>query len=461
MRFFYIRHHFQSILRNPSFDGEVLAFALLALIFGSFAVLNYPEIDAYAKSIGLVFKDSESSHSLFLVLYVFLDLLLRIVFKRPNPKLKYYLLWYPPSSELSMQYLFTSLFGIIPLALFTTLIAIVLKAYEWFDWQVALSIALIWLANHFTGLVVQFGSRVWRVAIASFLCSLVFFEYYGSMAFLAKIQMNPWFSISVVLIAALLAHRAVKSYVEARNYEIREAKDLMDYLPVISFKNPFFQLEWSLLIRNKRTRSNLIFGIIALILLPIYNDMLASVDVFVLYGLLVSGFFLLQHGIYSYGWEGAFFDFLLSGTDMKKFLHARWNFYSMISIAGTLLLATVAFFKGISITYVMSALLFNIGVTIPIVLYRSSFHDTKIDLTDSILANYQGMITGPILVSSILIIIVPIVIYGVVGVWFDSSQPLCLGVVGIVGWLFKEPIIAAINRSLQKRKYHLSQSFKS
>ena len=92
MNFFYIRHHYQSIVRSTSFDGEVFAFFVLAILFGSSISMTYDQLEIYAGSVSNFFAQRGVKYELFLVIYLLLDLLIRLVFRRPLPKLKYYVL---------------------------------------------------------------------------------------------------------------------------------------------------------------------------------------------------------------------------------------------------------------------------------------------------------------------------------------------------------------------------------
>ncbi|MEQ9009413.1 MAG: hypothetical protein RLP12_16135, partial [Ekhidna sp.] len=88
MDLFYIRHHFQSIRRSTSFDGEVFAFILLSILFGGSALFSFTMLDDYALEASRFFDQEEANYHLFLMLYLFIDLVIRLVFRRPLPKLK-------------------------------------------------------------------------------------------------------------------------------------------------------------------------------------------------------------------------------------------------------------------------------------------------------------------------------------------------------------------------------------
>ena len=117
MKLFYLRRHYQSIVRSNSFDGEVFAFAVLVILFGGSISLTYIQLESYAVSTSVFFSQDHTNYHLLLMIYLFLDLSLRLVFRRALPKLKYYVLWNNASRQIASQYLITSFFGIMPFVL--------------------------------------------------------------------------------------------------------------------------------------------------------------------------------------------------------------------------------------------------------------------------------------------------------------------------------------------------------
>ena len=462
MNLFYLRHHYQSTVRSNSFDGEVFAFFLLAIMFGGSISLAYDQLEPLASSVSLFFSQDVTNYQLFLMLYIFSDLGVRLAFRRPLPKLKYYVLWINASRQIAAQYLITSLFGIMPFFLAISMFMLASKANEWMGVTASISVIVWCLACHFIGLISQFAHSKARVIITAIIFIILLIQWLVPGLDIGQFLIDPLLAGLILIIAISISFFRVKSVIEKG--EIKDEKGssgILDALPALNFKNPVFQLEWALLVRNKRTRSNLLLGIAAMLVVPFVMDVFESLELFLVFGFLVTGFFLLQHGIYSYQWESSFFDFFISNVDIKKFLHARWNFYAIISLFGLMLLIAVALFYQISLTYAFSIFLFNIGVIIPVVLYRATFHKTRMELSDSISSTYQGMITGPILFTSHLVLFIPVVFYVGIGMLLQQSEPLFLGLVGLLGLILKRPLVNFISGSFRKRKYHLSQSFKA
>ncbi|WP_462254041.1 DUF5687 family protein [Ekhidna sp.] len=462
MDLFYLKHHFQSVFRSKSFDGEVVAFVILAILFGSSISVSFGQLESYAIDLSNFFAQSDINYQLFLMSYVFGDLGIRLVFRRPLPKLKYYVLWTNSSTKIASQYLLTSFFGIIPFILTISILTVGVKANEWLGVSAMITVFVWWIGNHFIGLICQFASK----NVKGILVGTILLGFLVQWLIPTLNIANSIFYLPVALVwliaSAVIAFRMIKSSIEAR--EVNEkagTSDFMESLPVLSFKNPVFQLEWALLVRNKRTRSNLLMGLISVIILPFLLDGETDWMLVTLICFITTGFFIIQHGVYSLGWEGTYFDFLITNISPKTFIKTRYIFYVGTCVVGLVLASIPVIINGLSFSTLFMVFIYNVGVTIPLVLYRSTLNSTKIVLTENSFMNYNGMMTAPIFVSSFMVILLPLFVYGFgLGVFGDSAIYL-LGILGLIGIALFQPITNAIAKKYHSRKYHLSQSFKA
>ncbi|WP_420317132.1 DUF5687 family protein [Ekhidna sp.] len=462
MNFFYLRHHYQSIIRSTSFDGEVFAFFVLAILFGSTISLSYDQLDYYVETTTRLFDLKGKNYSLFLVIYLFLDLFIRLVFRRPLPKLKYYVLWSNASKEIASQYLITSFFGIIPFLLVISMLMVALKAYAWLGAPAMIGVITWWLANHFIGLISQFAHKRLKLIIVLLLVLLLVVQWLLPGPDVSIHLINPIFTIGLLVVSAWTAYARVRRAIEERAVNEEGSKTgILESLPVLSFKNPVFQLEWALLVRNKRTRSNLLMGLVSVLILPFLIDGETEWMIRTLIFFITTGFFIIQHGVYSLGWEGSYFDFLITNISPKVFIKTRFLFYAGTCVIGLLLGSIAVLINGLSWGNLFLLFLYNVGVTIPLVLYRSTLNSTKIVLTENSFMNYNGMMTGPIFVTSFLVTLLPLFIYGLGQSFLGQNAIFLLGAMGVVGLLLFNPLTNMIANKFHIRKYHLSQSFKA
>ncbi len=462
MDFFYIRHHYQSIVRSQSFSGEVFAFVTLAILFGSSVSLMSGLLENYVESLSTFFGRERVDYHLFLMAYLFVDLLIRLVFRRPFPKLKYYMLWSDRSKAIASQYLLTSLFGIIPFVMAITMLMIGFKAQDWLASNAMISIVIWWVVNHFVGLITQFSKSWVKSILLGTMLLILILEFFLPQASIAMMVINPFVALSLLLVAILVAFLQVKKVIEKREL-VSDAKGgvILDSLPVLSFKNPVFQLEWALLVRNKRTRSNLLLGLVSVLILPfmLKGDSDAMLTTLIFF--ITTGFFIIQHGVYSLGWEGSYFDFLITNISPKNFIKTRYLFYVGTCLIGLLLASIPTLIQGLNWVTLLMIFLYNAGITVPLVLYRSTLNNTKIVLTENSFMNYNGMMTGPIFVSSFLVMLLPLFVYGIGLAFLGENSIYLLGVLGVAGLIGFRPITDLVAKKYHRKKYYLSQSFKA
>lgn len=448
-----------SVLRSTTLNGEIFAFFILAILFGSSASLSYSLMEEYAGRLSSFAGKEETSYSFFLLVYLLIDLSLRLILRRPLPKLKYYVLLNVRTSQIAAQYLFTSLFGIIPFLLLLSGLVMASKAFDWYGALGMLSILFWWLTNHYLGLIAQY-SKWARTIIGLSAFSVLALQFLLPQWSLSEVAINPILGLVMLLIAAALAFRLVHQSIKKREFHQTTGKSFLDRLPVFSFKNPVFQLEWALIARNKRTRSNLIMGVLSVILLPfLLEENTSNISLFIFF--LTTGFFVVQHGVYSLGWEGSYFDFLITNISPKTFIRTRYVFYLGTCLIGLLLGSIPVLIKGLSWSNLLVVFLYNAGVNIPLVLFRSTFNDSKIVLSENSFMNYSGMMTAPIFVSSFLVVLTPLFIYGIGSLFLGDYAHFLLGCIGIIGLLLFDPLTTLITKKYYRRKYHLSQSFKA
>jgi len=462
MKFFYLRHHYLSIARSNSLNGEVFAFIILSISLGSLTPLIYSELDQIVFKIGALIGLGSDFQLLILLLYLLLDLSIKLFLKRPSPRIKYYFLLGNFSDTLAAQYLFTSLFGIIPFLLFIVSIPFLLKSYDWFGAQAMVSIFLFWLVHHYVGVWSKYARSKAPFMFTILLLLFIALEIFAPHISWTGILLNPLVALFLFVLALSCAYFSVRSSIEAKLFVTKEQEGWLEKLALrLQFKDPLYQLEWALMFRNKRTRTNLLSGFILIplfLLNPIYYE---SIEGVLLVSFMLTNLFTIQHGLYSFGWESSFFDFLFSVTNPGDFFRARWNLLIIINLIGLLFCLIASAIVGVNVIYCVTMFLYGSGVTIPFVLYRNHYHDSKIELSENAFANYNGVLTGPLLISSLMSLIIPLVLYFSAGLLLKDNTIYLFGMLGVTGLLLREKLLKALTLKFRKRRYHLSQSFKA
>lgn len=222
------------------------------------------------------------------------------------------------------------------------------------------------------------------------------------------------------------------------------------------------ELELKLIWRNKRPKSVAIVSFIfvgyGFILYPTNNVNAISL---IFFGLIITGMFLLNYGQFLLSWESGYFDMLLArNVQMKDYVKAKYYMF-VASIVVAFLLSLVYFYFGTKVVLFNAAIaVFNIGITIWVVLYAATFSPKKIDLSKSSFFNYQG--TGAQqFILMVPVLLLPTLVYGTFYLIGGENTGLAaLFGFGIVGILLTNVLQNIITQRLREKRYTIASNFR-
>ncbi|MFK8303345.1 DUF5687 family protein [Capnocytophaga stomatis] len=227
---------------------------------------------------------------------------------------------------------------------------------------------------------------------------------------------------------------------------------------------PFLQLDLKLIWRNKRTKSVfwtcLIFVFYGLIFYP--NPSFKDTQYFYVFvGIFVTGTFLINFGQFVPAWDSAYYSMLMSqNISLKQYLNSKAVlFYFSIIIAFIISTPYIYFGKHIFLINTSCAL-YNIGIGVPSVLFLGAYNKKRIDLDKRGFGNYQGTGMAQWIVS-LPILLIPIILWLVVDIFFDNTiASIVLGLIGIIGLVFRNYFMNIIVKKYKSRKYIAISGFK-
>ena len=108
----------------------------------------------------------------------------------------------------------------------------------------------------------------------------------------------------------------------------------------------------------------------------------------------------------------------------------------------------------------IAAFLFNTGVNIFLLIFFGSFNTKRVDLNARSSFNYQGTTYKSFLII-MPIMFLPMIIVGVLS-WLVSMNAalIVLSVLGLLGIIFKEPLMRLSINQFNKRKYLMAAGFR-
>ncbi len=353
-------------------------------------------------------------------------------------------------------------------------------AFSWLCTLVFLSWMLHWLVLWFK---TRYGDRfVSILVIFAFGVLNVVLEYYNWISPGHMIQpifdqalISPSVPLLVISFLLLFYYLVFSFYHKNAYLEVLTSKSNTTFVNgSIGFLSRFgvvgemADVEWKLILRHKKSRSYLLISVLFLFYGVIFygdralgggHSYMSMMYVFI--GILITGVFMIQYGQLFLSWNSNTFDFYMSRPHgLSALVRGKYVLFVLISFLCFLLTVPYVFY-GIDILLAHIALfLFNVGVTIHLVVNLALWKPKPMDLNKGSFFNYEGIGLAQYLMV-IPIAVIPYAIYLPFYFKFSHLAGLAaLGVVGVVGIIFYEKASQiAINR-LIRQKYTVSSSFR-
>jgi len=222
--------------------------------------------------------------------------------------------------------------------------------------------------------------------------------------------------------------------------------------------------EIKLILRNKRPKS--VMGILPLFLLYgliIYpqGDALNNSFLLAFVGVFISGGFVIAYGQYLMAWESTHFDFILSSnTGIYDYFKAKY--FLLLTPTLLLYIFTVPYaFYGAKIFWInFAALLYNVGINIPLLLYTASYNKKRMELSRGSMMNYQGVGVNNFIMALPLIIVPALIFLPIEKLFGEVVGISVLGGLGILGLLFNQSLIRLAVKHFEKRRYIIAEGYR-
>jgi Family of unknown function (DUF5687) len=478
-RFLY--QYFKSLTRNNKLDANSIFKILTAIALLDFCLVSYLFGMNFTKVFHELYPLADpvkyfNGSIVYIILIVFL---LQLFFlKRKNNFIKSYL-HLPIDRRMVISYILgLELFNVFNLyiVLFTFSFAMVnvLPNYGWLSFTLyILSICLVLgFTGCFTFLVKTLCNKsLLYVLIPTILIIVIIiqkilfqksFEKITEVLFDNILQrdyliiilfdlMIIIFTVFVIIVIKLLIYN-VFIYRSINDLKFR----LKNHAPLKALRNPYFFIELSLVLRNKRVRSILLITIYLIILtyiLFLYKTINDTYTLFFWF-LCLSGVWGYSYLQYVFSFEGSFFDFISTANfNFHKYLQAKYFSIVLISIIIISTIWPLILIRNLNLHIVASAFLYNIGIGFFITLYSGTLNKTKVDLNSGILFNYQGYNSVQI-ISMCFAVCLPLVLLVFISSYLTQSYSLIiLNILSMVSLLNYKKWFQIISTQLSKRKY--------
>jgi len=226
---------------------------------------------------------------------------------------------------------------------------------------------------------------------------------------------------------------------------------------------PFLQLDLKLLWRNKRPRSSVFIVILGLFYglffypNPAYQNI---VPMFVFVGIFVTGIFMINFGQFIPAWDSGYYKLLMTqNVKYKEYLNSKYTLMLVSAIVMFILSIPYVYFGWKILLIHFAAMVYNIGINSYILLYAGSFNRKKIDLSQRAAFNYQG--TGAVQwIVGFPLLFIPMIFFYIPYKFINFESGIAtLIILGIVGIVFHQKLMAFITEKYFDSKYKMINAF--
>lgn len=223
-------------------------------------------------------------------------------------------------------------------------------------------------------------------------------------------------------------------------------------------------LEIKLVLRHKRTKRTLYTSIFFLFYGLIFytNPMYAEKSAWLLFvAVFVTGTGMLMFGQWIINWDGSHFDFLMTlDIDTRTYIRANYTLMLVLCIVSFILTTPYFLFGKIVIIHHLVAFVYNVGVNIYVYLFAATLNTKRLELSRGSSMNMQGVSYKNFLVM-IPLLVIPIGLIQLFAIFSATYIALIIiALLGLLGILFREPLLRVIEKQFLRRKYALCDGFR-
>ena len=485
-----LRHQWKEFIRNPSWSGISVAYAIFLGLLALYFLLNLALAGAFIGHF-LTSQDPAADvvrlvnrHLLSASLLLFLA---RLLFQNtPQIAMGPYL--HLPISRPALTRFFSlaalfHLHNLLPLAFFIPFwisnIALDYPAFTSLSWLAGI-VATLGLSNYLVICVRLVLARralpVWLLGGgASGLIALDYWRQWGYTGELSSAVFDfllepggPVLALALLTATGLLfgwTCRLLKDHLhdEAQSEKgfTTGSQSLLDWLAGLGPVGRLMALEIKLAIRNKRPRQ-ILWSALMFVPLGLINFMLltrGSSDFtfyHILWGCFLTSGFVLNYGQFMFGWESLYFDGHLARP--VHFRHLLWAKLLLLQISCPVLALLclpflLVFAPELLVTYSVF-LLYNIGFSSACMLFFATMNRKRLYIAPSSFFNQQGTSLHHLLA------IIPLLAPPAILMLATDCGPLALAGGSLLCWALSPAWIRLLAHRLQKCKYRMAAGFR-
>jgi hypothetical protein len=324
-----------------------------------------------------------------------------------------------------------------------------------------------------------FKTKAWlATVIAGMIILLLYLDFSGRIglgvyleSIFANVMHNPALAILPLAIGGVIywqLHRMLTKHayleeVAVSQKSVEASQFSFGFTRWFGQAGRLMDLETKLIWRSKRSKTFLLLSFIMLAypLIFIGNPAMEWAGMKIFIGLFVTGMFALNYGQLLLSWNSPHFDLLLTrNTQIEDIFKAK---YYILVASCTIMMIFFSVYLFVDRELYLIGLvmyLYNIGVSIYMYMVLASYNSKRIDPMKGAMMNYEGIGAAHFLIM-IPLFLIPYFIYKIFAVFgYPVLGFASIGIVGIIGFIFHQFIIAQAAGLFQKNKYKIATAFR-
>ena len=481
-----LAHQWKEKIRSSFWQKNIVLNILLGIL-GTYFLLNIVVVSLFLDKILLLYFKTTDVVTLltqFLFYFFLVDLFVRFLFQQvPSLAIQPYLTLPIPKSKLLHYPLIKSIFSFLNLFSLLLILPFFIKNIFFtqhfqfsFSWLVCV-LSIVGTNNFILFLLKKYFSK--QLAIPLFLFAsialVLALEFTKTTSFSISFSESIyWISSSYLRLITPLTMLALayfsaytmlrkNAYIEDTHIQNNIKSTGFDFLNNYGQIGQLLGIELKMILRNKRPRSLLVISLLFILYGFMFykKGTLDNVLIMSISGLMLPAMFAISYGQFMFSWDSSYFDSLLTQKiTFFEYIKSKQIFLIIACILGFVVSLPFAFID-YSIAFINAAfLLYNIGISITIMLFLGTFNTRYIDLGKGQFMNYEGTGFTQFLVM-LPIFGIPFLIY----VLFDylGITPLyyySIALFGVIGIVLNKIMLVKITKEFKKRRYTMALGFR-
>jgi len=273
-----------------------------------------------------------------------------------------------------------------------------------------------------------------------------------------------WSIVTAVMLAYIILLRFYYTISDNPTTKLQTSSKIDKiYQGLLPTKFNILTSEILLFTRNKRAVAFLVNGFLfcSVVILLLVDEGVENPFFIFNVSLFLTGSFLFSLWQLLIAWDSSYFSFIVTNCSLEEYISSKEKFMNMlIFINFSIAITFIAIFNSSIYLYIISAYLFNVGISKKVLLYFGLYNDGFIYLNENPFFNYKGINNQQFI--SVILAFMAANIFFITIFYFSASinaTLLILSAFSIFGLFCNKLFRKYLVRKFKKRKYKLVNSF--